>query len=248
MSEQMQPQQTSLAQRVTAVATDAVNDEAIRAGLEHAKYALSCVVTDPASLEQASQIALNLVTAKKALAAKKKPITSALTAARDAVVAVFGPVEAQIAEAEKYNDNQINGYQAKLRREAEAERVRLENERIAAEREARRLEDERKKLEAQGVVVPPPPPAPPPIQTYAPPAETKVRTEAGTVSTRWTLEFEMVNAREVPEDWLLLDGKQARAWGQTHAEAEGLVKKDGASIVHRGVRYWYEPDVHKSGR
>ena len=76
----------------------------------------------------------------------------------------------------------------------------------------------------------------------------QTRTEAGTVSLKWLLQVEMVNPREVPEDWLKLDTAQARAWGQAHAQEEGLKKEEGHSIVCRGVRYWYEPDTHKSSR
>ena len=247
-----QPQET-LVQRVERIALATLNDTKLAGALETARYATSVVVHDAETMEQASKMTLAIVAGKKALAEKKRPLAGAIKAASDMLQSVFRPAEDALKGSGEYLDNQILQHKLKLDREAKAAAAKLEQERLERERQEREAEAKRKAeaaaAEAAGRPAPPPPaPKPPaPIPYSAPPA-IQTRTEAGTVSLTWRLKCEMVNPREVPEDWLTLDAAQARAWGQAHAAEEGLLKQEGSSVVCRGVRYWYEPDTHKSSR
>ena len=249
----MSEQQEGLVQRVERVALATLEDAKLMEALDTAKYAMSVVVHDAETMEQASKMTLAILAGKKALAEKKKPLSVTLKSAADMLASVFRPHETALKAAGEYLDEQILQHKLKLDREARAAAAKAEQERLERERQEREAEAKRKAeaaaAEAAGRPAPPPPaPKPPAPVPYSAPPVVQTRTEAGTVSLTWRLKCEMVNPREVPEDWLTLDAAQARAWGQSHAAEEGLLKQEGSSVVCRGVRYWYEPDTHKSSR
>lgn len=247
------PQTETLVQRVERVALATLNDTKLAEALDTARYAMSVVVHDAETQEQASKMTLAILAGKKVLTEKKKPLAGAIKAASDMLANVFRTPESALKAAEDYLDRQLLDYKLKLEREARAAQAKVEQERLERERQEREAEAKRRAeaaaAEAAGRPAPPPPaPKPPAPVAYVPPAVMQTRTEGGTVSIAWRLKCEMVAPREVPEDWLVLDAAQARAWGQAHAAEEGLKKEEGSSITHRGVRYWYEPDTHKSSR
>lgn len=238
----------SLVKRVETAAIALLDDERIRESREAAKYALSIVVHDEATLAEASQLSLRMVAARKLLKEKRDPYAKVLREATAMLGTVFGPDDEAFAEAGKYADEQVKQYHLAQQRERDRLQREADERRRKAEAEARQREAERKALEAQGVSVPAPPPVAPPVQQYVPPPEVKVRVDGGTTSLRWDLKCELVAPHECEPTWLRLDTTQAIAWARDRVGAEGLEKREGSEIVLRGVRYWYEPGTHKSGR
>lgn len=238
----------SLVQRVQSAAVALLDDERIREAREAAKYALSIVVHDDESLAEAVQLSLRMVAARKLLKEKRDPYAKVLREAAAALSGVFSADEDAFSNAGKYADEQVKQYHLNQQRERERLQREADERRMKAESEARQREAERRALEAKGVAVPPPPPSAPPVSEFVPPVETKVRVDGGTSSLRWDLKCELENPHECDPAWLTLNRTAAIAWARDRVGGEGLEKKDGSSVVLRGVRYWYEASTHKSGR
>lgn len=206
-----------------------------------AKYALSLVVTDDITLQQAQEQTIIVSKGRKAVEAARKPIASIIKAASDALNAYAKKLSAPLEQAEEYIDNQIRTHVAR------EQAKRVEAERQEALRQEREAADARKAAaEAIAAGQPPPAPKPPPVQEFVAPVATKATTAVGAVHMTHTLKVEVVNIREVPEHLLMLaPGAQDWARDQVARGEVLLEKREGVEANHCGLRFFYVASVAK---
>lgn len=225
----------------------------IDAAVDAAKYAISIVVTDAISAQQADEALVRLARGSKALDAAKKPLTSLTTRIRDAINGTFSPKANTIAQASDYLREQKRGWLLAEQRKADEARRKADAEaaRIAREDADRRFREEQARREAAAAGLPAPTPDPvddaPPAQEYVPSVATKSKTGdgGGTHMTTDIREADIEDASQCPLSWLSLNKRDALL-GAKAALAAGDVecnKRDGASFVFRGVRFTYRSDI-----
>jgi hypothetical protein len=207
----------------------------IAKAMERARYALSIVVTDAASLTMATGALLDLQAGTKRLAESKKPLAVAINSIKAAVAEKFAGYEEPVAEAVKYLSEQVKAY-------LEAERKASEVARAAESARLRAAEEAARQGDGEGG-----PPAPPPAQRYIPPTVTQVKAgPQGSVHLTHTLEIVAEDFSRIPETMLQLDAAAARGWAQDQIR-KGLldVPKDGTEVRVIGLVLKYRTDLAK---
>jgi hypothetical protein len=224
--------------------------------------ATSIRIVDQATFAQAGEFLLGVKALRREIDETFDPLVRKAHEAHKAAVAAKKKVEGPVAEAETIVKRGMGAYQQeqdRIRREAE-EGARRERERL--EREARaREEEERKRLEAEAedrrlaealeaeqrgdvtratqILEAPPAPVfvpPAPAAFVPPPAPEPAKVEGVSFMERW--EFEVVDPRLVPREYLAVDEKKIG----------GVVRSLKGEAKIPGVRIWSTKTVAARAR
>lgn len=227
--------------------------ESISAGRElveaadAAKYALSIVVTDETSKQQAVEQSIKLSRGRRWLEGQRTNVTSKLRAAERAVNEYVAGHSGPMVAAEKYLDAQVLAHTREQQAAADRARRQEEERRIAEEKRLRDAERASREAALAGQPEPVSAPAPLPSPTrYVEPVQTQTKVAGGSAHVHFTLGVELHNVHEVP-DHLLILSPTARAWALRELELGEVVlaKRDGNSVVHHGVRLTYTAGLAK---
>lgn len=211
-----------------------LEDHRVKTALNVAQNTKGVVITNDAEASIANDQLAALIAGEKLLAAGVKRVTDIGEAIKRAAKGSVAEQSTAISGAVVALKGALQSHLARQRAAAEAERVRIENERR-----------ERDRLAAESLVEE----EAPPLEEAPPPVPKRVVSGSGQAHLTSTLQVESVNFHEWDPSWARLDSAAAKAEFRVMLQRGDVEKPGDASrpVVYRGAKFWYEEGLAHSG-
>lgn len=174
----------------------------------------SIVIIDDATMSKAGEVLSQVNQQLDEITKDKETLTKPLNAVLSNIRKRYKPLELQLDKVKKHLRSEIGAYQTKKEEEAEAEKAAIAS-RVGSGKGKLKMETAAKKMSEVDI------------------PEKKVETASGSISFRDDYELTIINIREIPDQFLIVDEAAIKKVFKAGGEVAGVSAKKVKIPVNR---------------